>query len=358
MSSLALVDASAPDSPGSMRAYAMELARALPAGDVRLVGTGFAPARSRLRYWSQMLALPWLTRERVGDHSWVHLLDGSRAFSGLALAKGRRVVITVHDLIPVLQSTGRFDEAASRPGLAARTIWRLNLRQFTRAQLLICVSESTRRDLTRLLPEVTARVVVVSLPVRDAMATPLPAAEGERLPGVMLHVGNNAFYKNRRGVLEVFARCRNARELWMIGPQPDGELRGLAERLAVADRVRWMVDASDERLVDACRRASLMVFPSLYEGYGWPPLEAMALGLPVLASDRGSLPEIVGPCGPGIDPGAIDEWATRAEELLEPGDAWRVLSGRCREHATTFNQARFRDEMLAAYRSVGLDLQS
>lgn len=340
-----------------MRAYGQEVRAALSLGHSRDVRLAHQAAGNPVKYWAAMVMLPWRARFAMGGLPWAHVLDGSRAFLTSLLPGGVGLIVTVHDLIPWLQAQGRWAGSAPAMSRLARWLWRRNLACWRRARLLICVSESTRRDLIELCPELVDRSRVVPLPVRSVIASSADAATPAvvREPGLMLHVGNDAFYKNRPFVLEVFARCRNARALWMVGPRPRPELLAKAEALGIASRIRWLVDGGDDELIDAYRRASLLLFPSLYEGYGWPPLEAMRFGLPVLASDRGSLPEILGPCGPGLDPEVIDPWIARAEALLEVDESWQALSPRCRAHAAAFNRERFRVELLAAYRSVGLE---
>lgn len=354
---LTLLDTADPDQPGSMRAYAGAVGQALAESWARAVRVYEKSAPTPLGRWMGLVSLPLRARAAADGTPWVHVLDGSRSFVGMALPRRQRLVITVHDLIPWLQAQGRFRDQAPQPSALARQLWRLNLRVCRRADLLICDSASSQKDLLAACPSLTTPTVVIPLPVRRelAVAADAPDSAAVREPGLMLHVGNDAFYKNRPFVLDVFARCRNARALWMVGPRPRPQLLAKAEALGIVSRIRWLVDGGDDELIDAYRRASLLLFPSLYEGYGWPPLEAMRFGLPVLASDRGSLPEILGPCGPGLDPEVIDPWIARAEALLEVDESWQALSARCRTHASAFNQERFRVELLAAYRSVGLE---
>lgn len=340
---------------GSMAAYAAEVRLATrrigwPVHKVdleRTANTGW------LSHWKHQVMLPFGLRRGIGPSSVLHLLDGSVAFAGLAARASCRVMVTVHDLIPVLQAYGRFPGVAA-PSLASATVWRANEIAYRRAVALVCVSAASLRDLCELADVDALKCRVVPLPVRARMRklAEVPVEQG-REPGLILHVGNDAFYKNRLGVLRVFARLDGGTRLRMIGPRPGAELLAMAARLGVGDRVEWCVDADDGVLAESYRRARLMLFPSLYEGFGWPPLEAMAFGLPVLSSDRGSLPEVIGPCGPGIDPDDLDTWAARAQALLDAREEeYEALASGCRDHAAAFNQERFAKEMLAVYRSV------
>ncbi|MBS0231494.1 MAG: glycosyltransferase, partial [Proteobacteria bacterium] len=159
------------------------------------------------------------------------------------------------------------------------------------------------------------------------------------------------FYKNREQVLRIFAGLDRslARRLVMLGPKPTASLLEMAGQLDLHDSVEWHEDAGDETLAEWYRRATVLVFPSLYEGYGWPVLEAMALGLPVVSSNAGSLPEVAGNAAPCVSPGDIDGFVREIEALLlSPG-----LAGSRRaqglERASRFNLERFALEMSEAY---------
>jgi glycosyltransferase involved in cell wall biosynthesis len=179
-------------------------------------------------------------------------------------------------------------------------LWQRNGREMRRAAGLVCVSECTARDTLQDLGCVPEIVRVVPNPLRPGMADRACAAiDVIRSGGVVLHVGNNGFYKNRVGVLRIFAKldpsiaCR----LLMAGPAPTVGLLRLAQEHGLADRIEWCGDPDDDALASLYRRASVLLFPSLYEGFGWPVLEAMAFGLPVVASDAGSLSEVIGAAG-------------------------------------------------------------
>ncbi len=96
----------------------------------------------------------------------------------------------------------------------------------------------------------------------------------------------------------------------------------------------------------------MLLFPSLYEGYGWPVLEAMAFGLPVVASDAGSLAELVGDAATVYSP--LDEagMAAAVERVLASEDVAQAASARGRARASEFSEARFAREMVAAYESA------
>lgn len=348
-----LVSTAAAHAPGSMRAYAdtllAALARHAPEVEATLHELDPAPAQGALARRWQALALPARARRLRAHPDLWHVLDGSRAYVSAGL-RGAPVVITAHDVIPVLQQRGRFP-AAPPMGAAARWLWRRNGAALRKAQGVICVSKSTQDDVVREFgTSIASRVV--PLPVRTALATAVTRADApSRESGVVLHVGNNSFYKNRAQVLRIFAALDRvlARRLVMAGAPPTRDLLGLAKELDIEASVEWVDGASDAQIARLYGSASVLVFPSLYEGFGWPVLEAMAFGLPVVCSDAGSLPEVVEGAAPCLSPEVRDGFVREVEILLRDPllHAQRARTGRLR--ADAFGMERFARGMADAY---------
>lgn len=252
---------------------------------------------------------------RVGRPDLVHVIDGSHAYLIRALPARCAAVATIHDLIPLLQAEGALGPL--RPSPLGRRLALLGLHTLERADALITVSGSTRNDLARRSPNAAARARVVHSALRAQAAGRLPPG----VPGsYVLHVGNDSFYKNRDGLLRIFARMadRTKAHLVLVGPPLNEGQRAFLNREGLSERVHRL-DGVDETALGALYRdAELFLFPSLYEGYGWPPLEAMALGCPVVCSDRASLPELVGDAAVLADP--EDELSFVAAALRVLGD--------------------------------------
>ncbi len=352
---VALVSTASTTAPGSMRAYADLLLQAMQSSstgiEARLIELDPSPAQAGWRQRANIVLLPWRARRLTthAPHLW-HILDGSRAYVAEGL-HGAPVVITAHDMIPVLQQHGRFPDAPN-VGRAASWLWHRNGAAMKKAQGLICVSENTRRDLSIQYGEIPA-AKVVPLPVRPELAALASrAAISRRDDGVILHVGNNSFYKNRQQVLRIFAALDKtlARRLVMAGAPPSEELRALSVELGIEGVVEWVVDADDVVVADWYARASALVFPSLYEGFGWPVLEAMTFGLPVVCSNAGSLPEVVGASAPCFAPDDIAGFVGRIEALLRDSRLHASCSEAVRLRAEEFGMQRFARETSAAYR--------
>jgi glycosyltransferase involved in cell wall biosynthesis len=163
-----------------------------------------------------------------------------------------------------------------------------------RAHALVCISQATAEDLKRFHPDLDVPVVVAPLAVADEFFNP-----GERkVPGMpekyLLHVGNRAVHKNTEAVLRAFADLKDRRtdlHLVMSGAGVPGETERIAE-LGISERTH-LVKVSDAHLPSLYRNAAAFVFPSRYEGFGLPVLEAMAAGCPAVVSDTPALTEVV-----------------------------------------------------------------
>jgi len=349
-----LLSTAATDAPGSMRAYADTLVHCLgrhaPGIELELVELQPKVARGNLERRWQSISQPWRARRlRQRPHLW-HVLDGSRACLAGQLP-GAPVVVTVHDIIPWLQDQGRFP-GQPKLGAAARRWWQGNARGLRAASLSICDSENSAGDIQQAFGLRAESCPVVPLPLRPSMAAASLHTPQARRTGCVLHVGNNAFYKNRAGALRIFARIdpSQATELLMAGPRPGSDLLQLAATLGIEARVRWLADPDDDTLAEAYRSASLLLFPSLYEGFGWPVLEAMAFGLPVVCSNVGSLPEVLADPALAIDPADEPAFARAVSRLLDSPQA-AADSARCGLlRAAEFGEARFARSMEDCYR--------
>jgi glycosyltransferase involved in cell wall biosynthesis len=348
-----LVSTAAIGERGSMRAYAelvqTALARHAPAVQLELLELSPAQARGR---WSRRWAFAGQhvrarrARRRAPD-LW-HVLDGSRAHVAGAFG-GEPVVITLHDVIPWLQDRG---ECAGVPplGTAARLLWRANGRALRKAAALACVSASSARDAQRVFAVPAAHCHLAPLALRESLARLANEADAWPREPVVLHVGGDGFYKNREGVLQVFSRMSHpdARLVMAGAPPSEAQLR-LVEALGISGRVQWLPDADDETLARLYGSATALLFPSRYEGFGWPVLEAMAFGAPVVASSAGSLPEVL---GGGVEQFAPEDHAGMARALdrlfADPAEAQRQ-SAQGRVRAAAFNERAFAQNILAAY---------
>lgn len=221
------------------------------------------------------------------------------------IAAGRDVrnIVTVHDCV-----AEKYDRGMRRVlHLAQKKIAIRN------AHTVICVSASTRRDLLQLYPWLTPeRVTVVHNGIDLDYFTPDKTKRGKAL----LYVGARAIHKNFGLVLDLLAgsvASGMGLSLEVLGGgAPTSAERKRIVQLDIADRIHFLGPQALDGVRSAYRRAFALVYPSFYEGFGIPPLEAMASGCPVLCSDRSSLPEVVGDAALSFDPMNLDA----AEEAL------------------------------------------
>jgi glycosyltransferase involved in cell wall biosynthesis len=232
--------------------------------------------------------------------------------------------VTVHDLIPVVRWGGSI-KGISR----GRKPW-LNLisfRSLHRAAHLIAASESTRDDLIRLCHCAPDRISVIPLGV-DSIFRPYSLAERSRAMQLLRLVDKGAkrimvigtqFYKNLPGALRAVSRlrelCDHPIEIIKVGRMNALEMQ-LVRQMGLDGAVLNLSNVPRERLPDLYNLVDCLLFPSFYEGFGWPPLEAMACGTPVVASNAGSIPEVVGNSGILHEPDDIEGFAHAMCDLL------------------------------------------
>jgi glycosyltransferase involved in cell wall biosynthesis len=221
----------------------------------------------------------------------------------------RRMVVTHHDSTPE-----RFPELFPD---AAAVIGRKR-RLYGRADGILCVSEASRADLLHFYDVDPERVEVVHHGFR---ALERAREEAHPLQGTpyLLYVGSRASYKNFQSLLGALVSGAVPEKMGLLvaggGPWSPDELERL-QALGLERRVTLLPKAGEAELAAIYGHASLLVYPSLYEGFGFPPLEAMSLDCPVLASRTSSLPEICGDAAFYFDPADPAGLAAQLSALL------------------------------------------
>ncbi|MBE9203841.1 glycosyltransferase family 4 protein [Synechocystis salina LEGE 06099] len=309
----------------------------------------------RFRQLWLVFVSPWQLQRYSADL--FHLTDGSTCYV-LKNLNPKKCVVTLHDLIPLLQQQGRFPIAP--PGIFARWLIGRNLRSL-KGQRNICVdSISTNKDLkSNVDSDLTSAVIFPTirselLALRPDLIPPWQerAEQGQRL---ILHIGNSGFYKNRTTVVEVFAELvkTHALELVMAGGEQDRELELLIQDLKLTEKVKFIPYPDDHTLSQLYLRASLLLFPSYYEGFGWPPLEAMVFGCPVVCSNAGSLPEIVGDGALMASPDDVAGLVNHCDSVLEDTNQAMKLVKAGWENVKCFSPESMAEKLLNLYDSVG-----
>ncbi len=358
------------ESRTSSEVYAGELAEALrrigpdtvdlthwtPSSRLR-GAAGFLQSLARLAgYVDRYVIGQWRARGHNADVN--HIIEhgyGHLAFS----LDFRRTVVTFHDaMLFKLQAHELPTAAYSRLTMVGA---RISMAAIRRVAAVITVSESSRNDLLRFTDCDPSRVHVIAQGVSERFR-PLDVQNGDRPEETgcqtlrILHVGHCGVYKNIEGILQslpLLIRRLGPQVVFVKvgGPFTRSQL-ALIARLGVEKHVQHlgMVPAGD--LPGIYANADLFLMPSHYEGFGLPVLEAMACGTPVIASNQGSLPEVVGDAGLLVEPTDVKQIAAAAERLLMDPELHAELRKKGLQRARTFTWERTARETLAVYRSV------
>ena len=262
------------------------------------------------------------------------------------VGRARRRVVTVHDMIHELFSEEFPD---------ARRVTTAKRAAVDRADHIICRSENTRRDLVRLYGIDPARTSVVLQGYSMTMeANPAKAASDVRRPS-LLYVGDRGKgYKNFGTVLQAYSSSQILREFELIAFGGGAFLPGEREeirRLGITDRVRFE-SGSDQELAACYRAATALIYPSKYEGLGLPPLEAMGHSCPVVCSNGGSIPEVVGDAGVYFDPNSPEALRTALERVATTQQLQADLRARGHARLASFSWDKCAAETAQIYREI------
>jgi len=362
-----------------LRASGIEVLVARPEPFLGLLGKGQPAIGKWLAYFDKYLLFPIKLIWRARRCLLVHIVDHSNAVY-LFWLRSQKSIVTCNDLLAVRSALGEIPE--HRTGVGGKILQKWIRAGLQRATHIACISDATRLDVLRLTGKSEREVSRIYLglgPIfeaelarklnehkkrepnddpqfgrvalrrdrrcpRDTIASPSPRSrESATLPmPYILHVGGGTWYKNREGVLKIYVELRRrlgseSPNLIMVGPPLKTRTRGVC----------FLQNIADDHLVELYRNAALLLFPSLYEGFGWPVVEANACGCPAVASRIDSLREAGGSAAVWIeDPRDINQAVDRVIEVLQDDSAKR----QGRQDAGFGNARRFSyREMIAEY---------
>ncbi|HEY0551330.1 MAG TPA: glycosyltransferase family 1 protein [Verrucomicrobiae bacterium] len=270
-------------------------------------GEGTAPCLAFARKWraylDKFVFFPRTLRRAAQWADVVHICDHSNAMYVSQLA-GKPHLVTCHDLLAVRGALGESTNCPATP--AGKILQRWILGGLRRAQMIVCVSSATRADLLRLAgAEIDQRSCVVLSGVTPTMH-PLSREESARRlmdipasPGTrpfLLNVGSNLSRKNREGALRIFkiVSQRFDCDLVFTGDALSPELRQLKNEIGLNGNVLEVPAPTDAILEALYSNAFALLYPTKFEGFGWPAIEAQICGCPVVSSQSTSIPEVVG----------------------------------------------------------------
>lgn len=281
----------------------------------------------------------------------------------------KRYLITVLDLIPLVCSDLY---SAGRSGMRYYFARWLERKAITNASLVLTISENTARDVNRLLGVPEERIIVTYLGVDKRFfdaAIERPQAEELRIVygiplarPILLYVGGIDPRKNYSGLLKSMqyisehfsARSPAERPVLVMAGRIDSDreypnLLNLISKYNLKDNVVLPGFMPDEELLSLYAMSSVFLFPSLYEGFGLPPLEAMAAGVPVVSSNTSSLPEVLGEAAVLVSPKDSEVFAKEVCAILQNDEHAERLSQAGRVQARRFSWDKTGAATVSAY---------
>lgn len=261
--------------------------------------------------------------------------------------RGGQTVVTVYDMINELYPE-HFPGYDPLPGIKLSAV--------QHADAVICISHNTKIDLLNLI-NIDPRKVFVTHLGFSTLPGPTSRTCNPQLPtDYVLFVGKRGGHKNFEGFIKGFANSERLRRDFQIVCFGDVDFSSGEKEMFVAyglkqNRIRHMV-GDDEHLARAYQNAAVFVYPSLYEGFGIPPLEAMSCNCPVVCSDTSSLPEVVGDAAELCDPYNLDSIQSGLENVLYSPERARELIGKGAGRHKQFTWERCARVTLDVYQSL------
>lgn len=283
----------------------------------------------------------------------------------LPLAYRGAMVMTVHDILPIL-SPWSFGRGGMRNVVASAYLSMVIRASIRRSRLVAVSSDNTLRDVVTHLHADERKLRKAYLGINSAEFTPpsdapeVPARLGLTRP-FFLTVTNFKPHKNTARLVEAFRLFRQhtpGTSLAIVGADARGLAQSLGDPRALAAEDIHILGYQDDRTVTALLSRSIaFVYPSLYEGFGFPVVEAMAAGAPVISSTAASLPELGGDAVLYVDPNDARAFVSAMEMVFRDEQLRRTLREKGRIQANTFSWRSTAEAMLGMYREAAGSLQ-
>jgi len=302
----------------------------------------------------EQIHVPWLLRrERPDVYHAPHYV--------LPPAVRCRSVVTIHDCIHLMFPQYLPNRAAY--AYARASMWAAA----RRSDRILTVSEASKRDILHFFNVKPEKIVVVYNAIDEHFSATPSEEQVARIREryqldhkFVLYVGNIKPHKNLVRLIEAFSQLRRTHDdlkLLIIGDEISKlpALRRAVHRNKLHKFVRFLGYLKDDTLTVLYRLASVFVFPSLYEGFGLPPLEAMASGTPVVTSNVSSLPEVTGDAAVLVDPYDVDSIADGMRRILDDPRLAEELRIKGLKRAREFSWERSVEKTQRVYREVAAD---
>ncbi|MBF0547346.1 MAG: glycosyltransferase family 4 protein [Candidatus Riflebacteria bacterium] len=261
-------------------------------------------------------------------------------------------IITVYDMV---------HEKFPEPGSGCSKITKAKIASLQRVDHIICISENTRQDLIKLLDIPEKKTSVVHLGHSLILKNNKAKLSIEKKPFI-LYVGPRVGYKNFEGLLRAYGNSHFLKSEFSLacfgGENFNSRELLLIEALKIPlEKVKYF-SGTDDVLAGLYASAAAFVYPSLYEGFGIPPLESMSFGCPVVCSNTSSMPEVVGNAAEFFDPNDESEIRLAIERVLSSAERRQMLVNAGFERIKQFSWKKCALETLDVYKRVLNDSQS
>jgi glycosyltransferase involved in cell wall biosynthesis len=290
----------------------------------------------------------------------VHICDHSNAVYTKHVS-ATPTLVTCHDLLAVRGALG--EETDCPASFTGKFLQRWILSGLCRARAIACVSSATLRDAERLIRcgKNSPQLRVIANGLNYPYTKQPPEIIRQRLNGIIdserpfvLHVGSNLRRKNREGVLRIFSLTKTDWDGYLVlaGDPLGKELDSLGKGLNISGRIISVANPDSELLEALYSAAMALIYPSRFEGFGWPIIEAQACGCPVICSSREPLPEVAG--GAAMLHELDDEAGFAADvlRLLDPAERAR-WSEKSLQNAQKYRAEEMVARYIALYRELG-----
>jgi glycosyltransferase involved in cell wall biosynthesis len=282
-------------------------------------------------------------------------------------------LIHCHDFLA--QQSALHKIAINKTRRSGRIYQKMIHRGYSKGKNFISVSKKTQEDLLQTLSS-EPRYCEVIYNSLSPVFRPFDTDKSRRILtrkinidltlGYILHVGGNVWYKNRDGVFQLYQAWRSISKtqlpLVFVGEKPSPVLSKMISQSSYKKDIHFIQDASDDLLNIIYAGATVLLFPSLAEGFGWPIAEAMAAGCLVITTDQPPMTEVAKDAGFYIsrkpdNKTEIAEWALRSAQVIEnvitlPEESRKCLVQSCIENAKRFNSQTILQKIESAYLNI------
>lgn len=309
---------------------------------------------------TKYLLFPFFIRKKVKDYDLIHVVDHSygyllRYFSRL---QRKKTLITCHDIIPLIDK----DNLVNRAKFAHLSfrLWKYSVQSIKLAAYILADSESTKRDCVTSLQLDPGKIFVIPLLLKKEFRNIPESKQALRrrlaLPEhlfYMVIIGSNLKRKNVLSALKTLDRLKKINDnirLIRIGEDFDQGQKEFIANNSLDDFILFKGRLDNQSLLEYFKASDVLLFNSLYEGYGLPILEAYVLEVPVLTSNVSSMPEVAGEGAMLVDPESIDEACEGLISIMKNEDVRINLIGKGKERLKQIEKEH--DKLVGIYHKI------